>query len=403
MYKYFFSFLLSFSFIENIYSADDAISQRTYEYLKRINEFIDEENYERAQKDLETFERYYQSDQSYERALMQQLYGNFYAIQGMYKEAIEKYENALRFKKMPLITGFQIRKNLSQCYFQTSDYKNTIRVLEDYKAVAEKRYQIFPPLNSIMLGISYYQEGKLLPAYENIAFANANSTKYKEDWLGYEFGVAIELEKFEEAKEVAQLLIFINPDKKEYWKQLSGLYYTLESDDQSLAGLELAYERNTLTKEKEYVDLSKYYLYKSLPQKAVKVLKYGMNAGIVPKSKENYDLLADSYFLLKDRSEGINFLIKSLEIDNDPETAFKIGRFAFEEEDWLLAYKYLYKAKSLDYKKNPGRLDLLMGICKYETNDYKLASELFSNALEFEGTKTSAEGWLAYIKELQAS
>jgi len=403
MYKYFFSFLLLFSFIGDVYSADDAISQRTYEYLKRINEFIDEENYERAQKDLETFERYYQSDQSYERALMQQLYGNFYAIQGMYKEAIEKYENALRFKKMPLITGFQIRKNLSQCYFQTSDYKNTIRVLEDYKAVAEKRYQIFPPLNSIMLGISYYQEGKLLPAYENIAFANANSTKYKEDWLGYEFGVAIELEKFEEAKEVAQLLIFINPDKKEYWKQLSGLYYTLESDDESLAGLELAYERNTLTKEKEYIDLSKYYLYKSLPQKAVKVLKYGMNVGIVPKSKENYDLLADSYFLLKDRSEGINFLIKSLEIDNDPETAFKIGRFAFEEEDWSLAYKYLSKAKSLDYKKSPGRLDLLMGICKYETNDYKLASELFNNALEFEGTKTSAEGWLAYIKELQAS
>ena len=44
-----------------------------------------------------------------------------------------------------------------------------------------------------------------------------------------------------------------------------------------------------------------------------------------------------------------------------------------------------------------------MGICKYETNDYKLASELFNNALKFEGTKISAEGWLAYIKELQAS
>ena len=34
------------------------------------------------------------------------------------------------------------------------------------------------------------------------------------------------------------------------------------------------------------------------------------------------------------------------------ETAFKIGRFAFEEEDWSLAYKYLSKAKSLNYKKN---------------------------------------------------
>jgi hypothetical protein len=44
-----------------------------------------------------------------------------------------------------------------------------------------------------------------------------------------------------------------------------------------------------------------------------------------------------------------------------------------------------------------------MGICKYETSNFKLAKQLFTNALEYEGTKTSAEGWLAYIKELQAS
>ena len=134
MYKFLFSFLLSV-FLGNVYSADDAISQRTYEYLKRVNEYIDEENFERAQKDLETFERYYSSDQSYERALMQQLYGNFYAIQGMYKEAIEKYENALKFKKMPLITGFQVRKNLSQCYFQISDYKNTTSLIRTISVI----------------------------------------------------------------------------------------------------------------------------------------------------------------------------------------------------------------------------------------------------------------------------
>lgn len=403
MYKLLFSLLISLSFSLDVISADDAISQRTYEYLKRVNEAIDDENWDRAQKDLETFERYYQSDQSYERALMQQLYGNFYAIQGKYSQAIEKYENALKFKKMPLITGFQVRKNLAQCYFQTSDYKNTIRVLEDYKSIAEKRLQIFQPLNAIMLGISYYQEGKLLDAYENISFANQSSTKYKEDWLGYEFGVAIELNKLEEAKEVAQLLVFINPDKKEYWKQLSGLYYTLDADDESLAGFELAYERNTLTKEKEYIDLAKYYLYKTLPQKAVKVLQSGLNSGIVEKSKENYDLLADSYFLLKDRESGIDYLIKSLEIDSDANTAFKIGRFAFEEEDWGLSYKYFRRAKELNYNKTPGRLDLLMGICKYESSDFKTAYKFFNNALEYEATKTSAEGWLIYLDNLQAS
>ena len=35
---------------------------------------------------------------------------------------------------------------------------------------------------------------------------------------------------FEEAKDVAQLLVFLNPDKKEYWKQLSGLYFATDSN-----------------------------------------------------------------------------------------------------------------------------------------------------------------------------
>ena len=114
-------------------------------------------------------------------------------------------------------------------------------------------------------------------------------------------------------------------------------------------------------------------------------------------------MLADSYFLLKDRVVGIEYLIKSLGIDNDPDTAFKIGRFAFEEENWDLAYTYLKRAKDLNYKKTPGRLDLLMGICKYESNDYKTASKFFNNGLDFEATKTSAEGWLLYLENLQAS
>ena len=68
---------------------------------------------------------------------MQRLYGNFMPFEESIKEAIEKYENALRFKKCRSKSVLNKEKS-SQCCFQTSDYKNTIRVLEDYKAVAEK-------------------------------------------------------------------------------------------------------------------------------------------------------------------------------------------------------------------------------------------------------------------------
>ena len=385
-----------------ISSSEDAISNFVYDYLKRINKFIDEEDYLNAKKELDIFSRrYFKNEQSYERALINQLYGNYYAVQGLYEPAIEKYELSLKFRNMPLVTALSVRKNLAQCYFALSNYEKTIEILEAYMALAKKRGQLYPPKDLIMLGIAYFQTDQFKKAYTAINEANERSTEYKEDWLNYELAITIKLEMYDEALDVAQLLLFVNPDKKEYWKQISGLYYTVNGEDQSLASLELAYENNTLSKEKEFLDLSRYYLYKDLPQKAVNVIQDGISKNIINKTKENYELLADSFFFLRDRDKGIQYLIKALEIEKNANTAFKIGRFAFEEEDWLLAIQYLKEAKTLNYDKSPGRLDLLIGIANYETGKYNEAIIYFKNALEFEETKTPAEGWLSYIDELK--
>jgi|TARA_B110000908_G_scaffold24597_1_gene28210 tetratricopeptide (TPR) repeat protein len=401
MYKYLLIFIILVAPAPILHSSDDAISQFTYGFLKRINEYIDDENYEEAQRDLDIFvRRYFLNEQSYERSLINQLYGNFYAVQGKYEEAIPWFVKSLKFKKIPLVTGLQVRRNLAQCYFQNSNYLGTIKILEEYKAISIKRGLLFAPTDRVMLGISYFKDDKYEKAYINISEANQLSTTYKEDWLGYELSLAIQLKKYAEAIETAQLLIFVNPDKKEYWKQLSGLYYTQDADNESLAGLELAYEQNTLTKEKEYLDLSRYYLYKNLPQKAIKTIRYGIDTGIVSESKKNYELLADSYFILKDRAKGIQYLEESLQLESDPNTAFKIGRFAFEEEDWNTAFKYLQEAKKLKYNKTPGRLDILMGISLYELGNYQKSKIFFNNALEFDESKISAEGWLSYLDDL---
>ena len=144
MYKYLILFFLLIVPFES-YSDDDSISQFVYGYLKRINDFIDDEKFEDAQRELDIFvRRYFVNEQSYERALINQLYGNFWAIQGEYEKAIPWYEKSLKFKKMPLVTGLQVRVGLSQCYFQMSNYSKTIEILEQYKAIAEQRRLLFP-------------------------------------------------------------------------------------------------------------------------------------------------------------------------------------------------------------------------------------------------------------------
>ena len=253
--------------------------------------------------------------------------------------------------------------------------------------------------NFVMLGMAYYQLNDIQPAYKYISKGNDVSEKLNEDWLQYEFGLAVKLKKYNEAIEVGQFLIFVNPDKSTYWKQLSGVYYGGNNEDQSLAGLELAFEKGAMEKEVDFLNLSKYFLYKDLPTKAIKVLNFGFENKKIKINKKNLDLLADAYFLSKDREEGINTLIKSLDIEADSKTSYKIARFAFEAENWDMAIKYFNRAKSEKWNDVPGRIDLLTGIAYFEKDQFNDALKYMEIAINYDESKSAAEGWIQYIKQ----
>ena len=219
MFRIILSISLLFSLSNNLAADDCSISKYISDYLVRINKYTAEEDYERAKKELDILSfRYFKSEQSYERMLINQLLGNYYGHTEQFDKAIESYEAALRYRKLCLVSNLQVRGNLAQAYFLTKQYSDVIRVLLKYEELAEKRGQEFSPFNHILIGLSYYYTENYPTAYEYITDANDMSLKYNEDWLRYELSLAFKLNKLNEAIEVAQLLIFINPDKKEYWK-----------------------------------------------------------------------------------------------------------------------------------------------------------------------------------------
>ncbi len=362
---------------------------------------MEEEDWENAERELAiTAKRYYLNERSYERALINQLYGQFYALQNDYKSAIPWFEKALAKEMLPFAADLQVSYSLAQCYFQTAQYKNVIKTLESYRLKAASKGQNMAPIQMMVLGLAYFQEEDLLNSYINIAEANATSTKLNEEWLQYEFALAIKLEKYDAAVDVGQYLIFINPEKKSYWKQLSGVYYGSESEDLSLAGLELAFENNVLDKEKDYLDLSRYFMYKELPIKAVAAINQGISKSIIIKNRKNYEFLADAYFLARDRVSGINALVQAEKLESDSDLSFKIARFAFENEDWNLAIEYFLIAKSQGWNKYPGRAELLLGITYFEVAEYKKSLKSLTEAMEYEDSSLAAEGWISYVNDI---
>ena len=388
-------------FHQPVFSTEDTVSQAVARYLTRIHKYMEDEDWINAKRELEvTARRYFKNEDSYERALINQLYGQSYALQRDYKNAIPWFEKAIAKGRLPFAADLQVSYSLAQCYFQTGRYKDVIATLENYRDKASKRGQNMAPIQLMLLGIAYYQEQDTLNAYLNIAEANATATKLNEEWLQYEFALAVKLEKYDDAVRVGQFLIFVNPEKKSYWKQLSGVYYGSESEELSLAGLELAYENEVLDKEKDYIDLARYFMYKELPIKAVDVLNNGISIEKVKKTRKNYEFLADAYFLSKEKVQGIDALIKAESIESDANLSYKIARFAFENEDWSKSINYFKQAKDQGYDKYPGRLELLLGISYFEISQYQQALVYLNESLEIDQSTSAAEGWINYINDI---
>ena len=389
-------FLISSSFSV----ADESISVWARDYFERIHKAINEEDYARALKELETAdERYFRGGRTYEAALLYQLYGQFYALQNKYTEALPWFEKSLSTEKLPRIGAQEVRFQLAQTYFMVGRYENVIPLLNDYIDIGTRyAYPISARIN-LLLSYSHGRIDEYEEAYFHITQANNKADKPQIDWLEYAFSLAMKLNNLNDAQNLSTRLLFLEPEKKKYWNQASALYFAKDFEVDSLSALELAYENNTLNKESDFLLLAKYYLYQKSPIKTISVINDGISRKIVKENEDNLKLLSSAYFFSRDLDNGIKILIKAENISNDADLSFRLGTYAFDNENYALAIKSFNKAQKKGWNDVPGRIELIKGISYFELENFKKANENLLIASEFSDTKDTAEGWISYIKQ----
>ena len=397
MRKLLFITLLSISFLT---SSEETISRWMSDYFKRIHDHIGNENYQKAQYELEMGNNnYFRGGRTYEAALLYQLYGQFYAVQSQYTSAVPWFEKALATEKMPRIGAQEVRFQLAQTYFMIGKYENVISLLDEFIRVGERyKYPVSARVNLLMS----YSHGRLEqyePSYFHIKQANNKSDKPQLDWIEYAFSLAMKLENLDDAEDLGTRLLFLEPNKKKYWNQVSALYFAKEFELDSLSALELAYENDTLNKESDYLLLAKYYLYQKSPLKSVMVINDGIKKNLIEENEENLKLLSSSYFYSRDLDNGIKILVKAEKISDDPELSFRLGTYAFDSEKYELAISSFNIAKKRGWNDIPGRIELITGISYFELDNVEKARSNLLLATNFDDTKDTAEGWLSYINQ----
>jgi len=377
-----------------------ALDEATWKKLNNIFEDVGEERYDSAYSKLQNMNA--RARGNYEKALLAQALAQVEWSRSNYDAALTNFETAVRLDALPDLTHFSLMYQISQLYYMKDRYDEALDKLALWMCKVPKE-KITPA--SYYLKAAIYAAKKdwknVVPAIDT---AISMSDEPKEAWYQLKLGAHFELEQFPKAAQTLEVLVQYWPDKKNYWIQLSQIYYKLKKEDEALSVLALAYRRDMLDKQTDIMYLSSMYSNKDVPFKAAKVLQKGMEDGIVESNKRHWTIVADSWFAAEEMENALAAYEKAGKASDDGEIDLRRAYILVDMERWdeaASAIKAALDKGGLSERKT-GDAYVLQGMSEFNLENYNKASTAWGRASKYPKAKKSAQQWMNHMREERA-
>ena len=376
--------------------ATGTLSESTYRQLERIHDLIGKNrNGEALEKVNGLMER---TANDYEKAILHQTAAFIFVSQNNYKGAIKSFETALQLDALPQQPYEQMMFNLAQLYFQDNQTDRAIQKLEQYFSEAT----LPPPADAHILLASVYADRKRFrEALPQVDQALAKVKEPKESWLQLKLALHFELKQFPQCAEVLVRLIQLAPQKEDYWKQLSSVFFEIKQDKESLAVLALAERQGYIDSDSEFRNLANIYLLLEIPYKAAEALQRGLSTKVLKPDLKTLSLLGDAWSLAREYDKAEPVLKQAAAISENGEIYYRLGQIYVEEEKWKPALEMLDKAQSKGGLKRPGEVAFLSGVAAFNTGDRRRAIAALQRAMDFDDTRNNAMQWIAHLRQIE--
>ncbi len=369
------------------------VSTWTYKRLSEVQEDLGKDRFASALNRLKTLSEKTRLN-SHELALVWQMYGFTYSMQGRYVEAAKSFEKCLAQNSLPESTTQHTRYNLAQAYLGSEAFGKAIKELNHWLAGTEK------PTAEVyyLLAAAHVQLKKFKSALPYARKAVSMKKKPREPWLNLLMSVHFELNQMRSVLEVCKRLVDLYP-KPSYWLQLSSVYHELGDTKRALAVLELAYAQGFVIRSNELVSLVSLYLDQGLPFKAAQLLEREMDAGRVEGTLNTLKMLSSAWLQARERTRALTPLEKAAALDPKGESAFLLAQVYIESEKWSLAHQAAQQAIKKAELKRPGQVHLLDGIALLSMKKRLKARKAFERAQRFPNEQEAAQQWLNHLKD----
>ena len=374
------------------------MTESTYNRMNEAFEMIGEEEFDAALKELRSLRQGSLSD--FEKASVEQALGFIMAQRENYPAAIEHFSEAVRLNQLPNQTHFEMILQIAQLYNAIDEFDKALEQLDFWFCVAtedaKKVAEVWVLKASLHVQKEEYREG-----LEAIDQAIEIAEEPRESWYRLKLGMLLELGEYRPAVDVSKILVGIDPDRKEYWSQLSGIYMELDENENAMAALQLAYRRGLLDKGSEYTQLAGLLQQMEAPRLAAEVMQEGLEEGHMEPTANNWEMTAGAWYQARELNRALDAYERAGELSDSGKLDFQRASIMTAEENWEGALEAATRAleKGDLTQSQEGNAHLLVGMAHFNLNNLDRAEEAFNRAANYGTLRTAAREWLNHIEQ----
>jgi len=375
------------------------LDELTWRRLNRTYELAGEENYTAAHDDLVRMQERARGD--YLRAVISRTLAQVQWAREEYDAALESFELAVALDALPDETHFWLMYQIAQLYHMKERYPEALEKLNMWFCNA-------PPgeirAGAWVLKASIHAQMSNWPEVVVAIDSAIGMVEPRENWFQLRLTANLKLDDMTEAARTLDSMISHWPEKKAYWMRLSNVHFSLGDHDEALSVAALAYRKNLLDEQSEYLYLSSLFASRNVPYKAAGVLQDGIEKAIVEPGEKHWTMVADAWYAAAELEKALAAYEIAGKAALDGDTDLRRGYILIDLERWEEAREALARAidKGGIGAGKLGEAHLMAGMSEFSLGNYSSAGEAWERAATFEQSKDAARQWMNHLREEQA-
>lgn len=203
---------------------------------------------------------------------------------------------------------------------------------------------------------------------------------------------------YKETISVAETLVKLFPENKQWWTQLGFFYMLVEDYKSALQTFELAYTQGYLEKASEIRALAQLYGTSDIPYKAAVLQETYLKSGLLERDEDTLSRVANAWHRSKEYLKAAAYYGEAAEMSNDPEHYRKQGTLLLSAEKYDAAVNALKKALDAGSSKE-GAIQMALMEANFYQGKFKEAYVHVVEAQKDSSMRRNAKAWEPYIKE----